>query len=229
MQPCIFSVFRSLDLVFDWSISLQISGLHFLIFKECFSNFWTSFSLLTYWVEQYIIYYVSQFFSIGGPVFSTALKSLAISLMRSFSSLCPDSEPSLLIAKLICAFLVVSTSRPICLSKSELPSKVSSFSAGGWLSPACLNTFLFILEFVFTVSNFFPISSLILFMFLAWLFVKILDVGLFYCKLSMSFLKKAAYCASFKLGSSFQANFYGIFCNVLITDFICHNGNYKFY
>ena len=45
----------------------------------------------------------------------------------------------------------------------------------------------------------------------------------------MSFLKKTAYCASFKLGSSFQANFYGIFCNVLITDFICHNGNYKFY
>ena len=186
MQPCIFSVFWSLDLVFDWSISLQISGLHFLIFKECFSNFWTSFSLLTYWVEQYIIYYVSQFFSIGGPVFSTALKSLAISLMR---------------------LAIVSNI----------------------LSPTCLTTFLFILEFVVTVSIFFPISSLILFMFLAWLFVKILDVGLFYCKLSMSFLKKTAYCASFKLGSSFQANFYGIFCNVLITDFICHNGNYKFY
>ena len=32
MQTCIFCVLRSLDLVFDWSISLQISGLHFFDF-----------------------------------------------------------------------------------------------------------------------------------------------------------------------------------------------------
>ena len=32
MQTCVFCVLRSLDLVFDWSISLQISGLHFFDF-----------------------------------------------------------------------------------------------------------------------------------------------------------------------------------------------------
>ena len=70
MQPCIFWVFRSLDMVFDRSISLKISGLHFLIFKEfkfsglqCFSNFLTSFFRIN-WVKHYIVYNTSQFFSI---------------------------------------------------------------------------------------------------------------------------------------------------------------------
>ena len=117
MQPCIFGVFRSLDLVFNLSILLQISGVHFLIFKECFSNFWTSFSLLTD-LNNMLFTMLAIFFPIDGPVISTVLKLLAISLMSSSSSFCPDSELSLLIAKLTCAFLVVSTSRPICLSKS---------------------------------------------------------------------------------------------------------------
>ena len=43
---------------------------------------------------------------------------------------------------------------------SQPPSKVSSFPAGGWLSPACLTIFLFIQNFAITVSNFFPTSSL---------------------------------------------------------------------
>ena len=72
MQPCIFCVFRSLDLVFDWSISLQISGLQFLIFKEikfldlrCFFQFFDQF-FLTY-ITLFII--LANFFPIGGPVF----------------------------------------------------------------------------------------------------------------------------------------------------------------
>ena len=36
MQPSIFCVFRPMDLVFDWSILLQIIKLYFLIFKGYF-------------------------------------------------------------------------------------------------------------------------------------------------------------------------------------------------
>ena len=81
--------------------SLQISGLYFLIFKEFtfsglhfFSNF-TSF-FLTCWVKHDIIM-LANFFPIGGPVFSTALKFLAIYLIRSSSSLSSGSESSLIV------------------------------------------------------------------------------------------------------------------------------------
>ena len=140
-----------------------------------------------YWVEHYIIYYVSQIFSYWtAPVFST----------RSFSLLSSDSESLLLMAKLTIGLLVVSTSWPICSSKSEQPHKDSSSSARGWLSPTCLTAFLFTLKFV-KVSNFFSISSLILFMLLAWLFVRtsarfpMMFVSLFYCKFSRIFIKHA--------------------------------------
>ena len=149
-----------------------------------------------FWFSKkfYIIYYVSQIFSYWctcffhciAPVFST----------RSFSLLFSDSESLLLMAKLTFEFLVVSTSRPICSSKSEQPNKDSSSSAGGWLSPTFLTTFLFTLKFV-KVYNFFSISSLILFMFLAWLFVRtsarfvMMFVSLFYCKFSRVFIKHA--------------------------------------
>ena len=153
-----------------------------------------------YCIEHYIIYYVSQifscwwtcFFHCTAPVFTT----------RSFSLLSSDSESLLLVAKLTFGLLVVSTSQPICSSKSEQPYKDSSSSAGGWLLPTCLTTFLFTLKFV-KVSNFFSISSLILFMFLAWLFVRtsarfpmILD-----CFIAnfLGFYKTCAYCASIKL------------------------------
>ena len=179
MRPCTFCVFRSLDLVFEWSKFLDYIFLFsknvFLIIEPVFP-----------WLLSWTLIFVSQFFSYWWTCFSIALKPLAISLMRSSSSLYSDWESSLLIAKLTFGFLVASNSQPICSFRSEPPHKDSSSSAGEWLSPVCLTTFLFILEFVVKVSNFFPISSLILFMFLAWLFVKISvkffhDVSLFYC------------------------------------------------
>ena len=93
----------------------------------------------TYCVKHYIII-LAKFFSIGGPIFSTRLKLLAISLMWSSSSLSSGSDSSLLFAKLAW-LLLVSTSQSICSSKSEPPYKDSSSSVGGWLSPVSLTTF----------------------------------------------------------------------------------------
>ena len=126
----------------------------FLDYIFWFSNFWARFFLLT---ELNITLFImlAKFFPVGGPVFYTALKSLAISLMRSSSSLCSDSESSLLMAKLTFGLLVASTSRSIWSSKSKPSYKDSSSSAGGWLSPACQTNFSFVLKFVVQVSFFF--------------------------------------------------------------------------
>ena len=128
MQPCIFCVFRSLDLVFDWSISLQISGLQFLIFKEikfldlrCFFQFFDQFFL------TYIIYYTSQFFSYWWTCFFTALKSLVISLMRSSSSHSSGSESSSIFVKFTFLEFYLDT---IYSSKSEPPYNDRSPSTG---------------------------------------------------------------------------------------------------
>ena len=102
IQPCIFCIFRSI-----WSLTgafhSRFLDYIFLNFKEfdflglgCFSNFWISFSLLTQ-LNITLFIMLAKFFPIGGPVFTTALKLLAISLMRSSSSLSVDSESSLLL------------------------------------------------------------------------------------------------------------------------------------
>ena len=85
------------------------------------------------WVKHYINYYTSKFFPYWWTCFSTGLKLLAISLIRSSSSLSSGSDSSLF-AKLTFGLLVVSKSWSICSSKSEPPYKDSSSSAGWWLS-----------------------------------------------------------------------------------------------
>ena len=95
---------------------------------------------------------------------STALKSLAISLMRSSSSLSSGSESSLLLAKLTFGLLMVSTSRSIRSSKSEPPCKDSSFFCR-WVNLTCLSNYFFICveiccyTFPFTLS---PVSGFLL-------------------------------------------------------------------
>ena len=97
---------------------------------------------------------LTKFFPIGGPIFFTALKLLAISMRPSLLS--SGLESSLLLVKL--TFLVVSTIQWVTLSThaqvkaTHIAKKDSSSSVCWWVTLTCLSLtiFLFILKFVVT-------------------------------------------------------------------------------